>query len=108
MPFHSARDPDRPGQVMLRDGEPVASVFWAHDFAEREQTGWFLELLEPTGEPAGEPLRRLRVSDDVERLAEDRELDRAAWLELAATVELTTAAAAVRAAERALKRLLGG
>jgi hypothetical protein len=108
MPFERAHDPDRPGQILLRDGEPVGSLFWAHDFAERERTGWFLELLEPTGEPAGEPPRRLWVSDDVERLADDRKLDRAGWLGLAATIEMTTASAAVEAAERTLKRLLGG
>jgi hypothetical protein len=108
MPFQRARDPDRPGQLLLKDGEPVASVFWAHDFAEREQTGWFLALLDERGEPERGRPRRLAVSDDVTQLVEDTELARADWLALAGTVELITATAAIEAGERALARLLGG
>jgi hypothetical protein len=103
MTFQRADDPDRPGQLVLADGEPVGSVFWAHDYAEREQTGWFLV---PLGHGAGRP-RRLRVSDDVDRLVTDTELGRADWLARAETVELVTATAALEAGERALERLLG-
>jgi hypothetical protein len=102
MPFQRTHDPDRPGQLLLRDGEPVASVVWAHDFAERDQTGWFLVLLDPDGEPDGAVPRRLSVSRDVEFLATDVSLSRADWLARAETVELLTATAAVEEAERLL------
>ena len=104
MPFQRTHDPGRPGQLLLRDGEPVASVVWAHDFSERAQTGWFLVLLDRDGEPDEEQPRRLAVSPDVERLAGDATLGRADWLARAQTVELVTATAAVEAAER----MLGG
>ena len=48
MPVH---DPEGPGQLLLSDGEPVAMVVWAHDFAERSQTGWFFVPLDDDGEP---------------------------------------------------------
>ena len=90
------------GETLLRGGEPVATVVWAHDFAERRQTGWFLVPLGGEGEPAHEQRRRLAVSPDVERLVADSQLDRAGWLAQAETVELVTAAAAIAAAEKAL------
>jgi hypothetical protein len=108
MPFQRAHDPDRPGQLLLKQGEPVASVVWAHDYAEREQTGWFLVLLEPSGEPGRGRPRRLVVSDDIARLVADTELARGEWLARAETLELVTATAALDAGERALERLLGG
>lgn len=104
MHFQRVNDPDRPGQLLLKDGEPVGSVFWAHDYAERVQTGWFLVPLERSDAHA----RRLRVSDDVERLVADTELGRAEWLAQAETVELVTATAALDAGERELERLLEG
>ena len=99
MPVH---DPEGSGQLLLADGEPVATVVWAHDFAERSQTGWFFVPLDDDGEPDHAWSRRLAVSEDVERLAADTELSRAAWIARAETVELVTAAAAVAAAERLL------
>jgi hypothetical protein len=102
MPFQRTHDPDRPGQLLLRDGEPVASVVWAHDFTERAGTGWFLVPLDDDGEPDDERAQRLPVSDEVERLAADSRLSRADWLAQAETVELLTANAAVEAAERLL------
>jgi hypothetical protein len=107
MPFQRAHDPDSPGQILLRDGDPVASIVWCHDFAERARTGWFLVLLDGSGEPADEEPRRLAVSSDVDRLVADAELDRGAWLAQAETLELVTATAAVDAGERALARLIG-
>lgn len=104
MPFQREPDPDRPGQLLLRDGEPVGSVFWVHDFAEREQTGWFLLPLADADASA----RRLRVSDEVERLVADAGLSRADWLAQAEMLELVTATAALDAAERELEELLGG
>jgi len=101
-------DPDRPGQLLLQGGEPVALVFWAHDFADRAQTGWFLVLLDDEGEPDPRPPRRLSVSDAVTRLVGDDESGRGAWLAQAETVELVTATAAVAAGERELERVLGG
>jgi len=95
-------DPGAPGQLLFRAGEPVATVVWAHDFAERLQTGWFLVPLDAEGEPAHERRRRLDVSPDVERLVADTELSRAAWLGQAETVELVTATAAIAAGEHLL------
>ena len=106
--FERTHDPDRPGQLLVHQGEPVAMVLWAHDYAEREQTGWFLVTLDGEGEPDGEAPRRLAVSADVDRLAADARLPRGEWLAQAETVELVTAAAAVDAGERALAGLLGG
>jgi len=106
--FERSRDPDRPGQLLVYQGEPVAMVLWAHDYAEREQTGWFLVTLDDDGEPDGDPPRRLAVSADVDRLVTDALLPRAEWLAQAETVELVTAAAAVDVGESALSRLLGG
>ena len=105
--FERTHDPDRPGELFLQEGEPVALVLWTHDYAEREQTGWFLVTLDSEGEPDGEPSRRLAVSADVDRLAAAN-LPRAEWIAQAETVELVTAAAAVDVGESALSRLLGG
>jgi hypothetical protein len=104
--FERARDPDRPGQLLVRDGEPVGSVLWAHDWRERERTGWFLVLLDADGEPDGAPPTRLDVTPDVDRLVADVRLSRDAWLAQAETLELVTASAALEAGERALARLL--
>jgi len=104
--FERSHEPGRPGQLLAHRGEPVALVVWAHDFAEREQTGWFLMTLDADGEPDGEPPIRLDVSEDVDRLAADTRLGRAEWLAQAETVELVTAQAAVEAGERELERLL--
>jgi hypothetical protein len=105
--FERVHDGDRPGQLLLLDGEPVALVVWTHDWAERERTGWFLVLLDDDGEPDGAAPRRLDVSADVDRLVADSSLERAAWLAQAETLELVTAPAALAAGERALARLLG-
>jgi hypothetical protein len=105
--FHGARDPDRPGQLLLDGGKPVATVYWAHDFAERSQTGWFLALLDGA-EPDGGGPRPLTVSDDITALVRDRGLDRAAWLARAEALELVTAAPALAAGERELARIRGG
>jgi hypothetical protein len=104
--FDRAHDADRPGQVLVRDGEPVGMVMWAHDWEERNHTGWFLVLLDRDGEPDGAPPKRLDVSRDVDRLVADVELSRAAWLAQAETLELVTAAAALDAGERVLARFL--
>ena len=104
--FERSHEPDRPGQLLVHRGERVALVVWAHDYGEREQTGWFLVTLDGDGEPDGEEPTRLRVSDDVDRLAADARLPRSDWLAQAETVELVTAAAAVEAGERALAHLL--
>jgi hypothetical protein len=104
--FQRAHDADRPGQLLLHEGRPAALVMWAHDWAERDRTGWFLVLLDREGEPQGEPPLRLTVSADVDRLVSDATLDRAAWLAQAETLELVTATAAVDAGERELARLL--
>jgi len=106
--FERSHDPDRSGQLLVHEGEPVAMVIWAHDYAEREQTGWFLVTLDSGGEPDGEPPRRLAVSADVDGLVADARLPRGEWLAQAETVELVTAAAAVDVGESALSRLLGG
>jgi len=98
----TAQDPEGSGQVLGSDGRAVATVIWAHDFAERSHTGWFLLPLGDDGEPDHAWSRRVPVSEDVERLVADTELDRAAWIARAETVELVTAAAAVAAAERML------
>jgi hypothetical protein len=104
--FERVHDGDRPGQLLVHRGEPVARVVWAHDWEVRNQTGWFLVLLDGDGEPDGEAPRRLDVSPDVDRLVADARLERAAWLAQAETVELLTAAAALDAGERTLARLL--
>src|SRR5215211_2916920 len=104
--FERAHEPGRPGQLLVHRGEPVALVLWAHDYAEREQTGWFLGTLDEDGEPDGEPPARLAVSEDVDRLVADHALARGDWLAQAETIELVTAPAAVEAGERALARLL--
>jgi hypothetical protein len=101
-------DPERPGQLLLEEGQPVAMVLWAHDYAEREQTGWFLVTLDSEGEPDGEAPRRLAVSADVDQLVADARLPRGDWLAQAETVELVTAAAAVDVGERTLARVRGG
>jgi hypothetical protein len=104
--FQRSSDPDRPGgQLLLDDGEPVAFVYWTHDYAERAQTGWFLALLDADGEPSpdDEP-RRLDVAPEVHGLIADRGLDRAAWIAQAETIELVTAHDALHAAERLLEQ----
>lgn len=104
--FERSHEPGRPGQLLVHQGEPVALVLWAHDYAEREQTGWFLVTLDDDGEADGEPPTRLAVSEEVDRLRADDRLARAEWLAQAETLELVTAPAAIEAAERALARLL--
>ena len=106
--FQRLHDPDRPGQILLHEGEPVATVVWTHDFTDRGQTGWFLLMLDDDGEPDGGRPRRLVVSDDVDRLVADARLSRADWLAQAETLELVTATAAVEAGERCLARVLDG
>jgi hypothetical protein len=106
--FQRLHDPERPGQVLVHEGEPIASVVWSHDFADRSATGWFLVMLGADGEPDGEPPRRLLVSADVEALVADRRMPRADWLAQAETVELVTATAAIEAGERRLARVLDG
>jgi len=105
--FARTHDPDRPGQVLLQAGEPVAIVYWAHDFADRDQTGWYLAILDDQGEPDGRPPQRLDVSGDVAALVEDDRLDRSGWVARAETLELVTAAPALDAGERLLAQLLG-
>ena len=104
--FERSHEPGRPGQLLVHRGEPVGLVIWAHDYGEREQTGWFLVTLDDDGEPDGEEPTRLTVSDDVDRLAGDVRLARGEWLAQAETLELVTAEAAVEAGERALAHLL--
>jgi hypothetical protein len=106
--FERSNDSDRPGQLLLQRGEPVALVFWAHDFAERARTGWFLTVLDDEGEPDGRRPTELEVSDAVAALVANTKLDRSEWLAQAETVELVTAADAVDAGERLLEELLGG
>jgi hypothetical protein len=106
--FQRLHDPERPGQVLMHDGEPIATVVWTHDYADRSATGWFLVMLDSHGEPDGDPPRRLLVSADVEALAADGRMDRADWLARAETLELVTATAAVEAGERRLARVLDG
>jgi hypothetical protein len=106
--FSRSPDPDRPGQLLLQGGEPVAIVYWAHDFAERDQTGWFLTILDDEGEPDGRPPQRLEVSGDVAGLIADDRLERTAWLARAEAVELVSAAAALEAGERRLEQVLDG
>jgi hypothetical protein len=101
-------DPNRPGRLLVQDGEPVATVVWMHDFGERQRTGWFLLRLDDDGEPDGEPPERLDVGPEVEELVADRGLDRRAWLAQAETLELVTASAALAAGERRLAALLDG
>ena len=99
--FQRSHDPDRPGQVLLQAGEPVATVVWAHDFGDRAQTGWFLLMLDDDGEPDGEPPWRLAVSDDGRPAGRGRPVSsRADWLAQAETLELVTAGAAIAAGER--------
>lgn len=106
--FQRLNDPDRPGQVLVHEGEPVATVVWAHDFTDRGQTGWFLLMLDGDGEPDGERPWRLDVADDVDRLVADGRLSRADWIARAETLELVTATAAIEAGERCLARVLDG
>jgi hypothetical protein len=65
-------------------------------------------MLDPEGEPDGEPPRRLLVSPEVEELIADSRMRREDWLAQAETVELVTAAAAVDAGERRLASVLDG
>jgi hypothetical protein len=104
--FERSHEPGRPGQLLAHRGEPVALVVWAHDYGERDQTGWFVVTLDADGEENGEPPTRLVVSADVDRLVADTRLPRAEWLAQAETLELVTAAAAVEAGERALAHRL--
>jgi hypothetical protein len=104
--FQRARDPDRPGgQLLFDDGEAVALVYWAHDYGEREATGWFLAMLDADGEldPEVDP-RRLEVSPDIDALRTNRGLDRDGWLAQAETLEMVSAEAALRVAERVLEQ----
>jgi hypothetical protein len=103
--FDRVRDGDRPGELLVHQGEPVAQVVWAHDWEERDRTGWFLVLLDGQGEPDGDDPTRLDVSADVDVLVADSSLERAAWIARAETLELVTAPAALQAGERALARL---
>jgi hypothetical protein len=105
--FQRTPDPDRSGQMLLEGGEPVGLVYWSHDYADRQGTGWFLALLEPDGEETDEPPRRLDVAADVDALVADRALSRGDWLARAETVELVTAEGALAAAELALADALG-
>ena len=106
--FQRASDPDRAGQMLLQDGEPVGLLFWAHDYGDRTGTGWFLALLDEHGEERGEePPTRLEVAPAVDELVRDEALDRAGWLARAETLELVTAPAALEAAELALADALG-
>jgi len=106
--FERTGDPDRPGgQVLLRDGEPVALVWWAHDYGDRAATGWFMQALDADGEPLGEAPRRLPDTEDVRALVEDRTLGRAEWVARAETLELVSAPGALAAAERVLVDELG-
>src|SRR5215207_8559254 len=100
--FERSHEPGRPGQLLVHRGEPVGLVLWAHDYAEREQTGWFLVTLDDDGEPDGEPPTRLAVSEEVDRLRADDRMPRREWLEQAEALELVTATAAVDAGEREL------
>jgi hypothetical protein len=104
--FQRLHDPERPGQVLVSDGAPVAIVLWSHDFTDRAQTGWFLVMLDADGEPDGEQPWRLAVSDDVDRLVADGRLSRADWIAQAEILELVTADAAILAGERCLARVL--
>lgn len=106
--FERSYDPDRPGQVLSQHGEPVALVVWTHDFGDRAQTGWFLITLDDEGEPDGRPAGRLQVADEIDELVADAQLDRAAWIARAETLELVTAPAAVAAGEQRLATLLDG
>src|SRR3954451_8207265 len=97
--FERTGDPDRPGgQVLLRDGEPVALVWWAHDYGDRAATGGFMQALdaegqalEADGEARGEAPRRLPDTQAVRALVEDRELGRADWVARGETLELVSA-----------------
>ena len=107
--FQRLYDPNRPGQVLVQDGDPVATVVWIHDYDERARTCWFLFRLDDDGEPySRDRPRRLAVSDDVDGLVADRRLDRAAWHAQAKMLELTTSAAALEAGEARLARMLDG
>ena len=106
--FQRLYDPNRPGQLLVQDGEPVGTVVWTHDYRDRRRTGWFLHLLDVHGEPDGEAAPRLAVSEDVDRLVADTRLGRAEWLAQAETTELLTAAAALEAAEHRLAQMLDG
>jgi hypothetical protein len=105
--FERRKDPDRPGGLLLlRDGEPVGLVWWAHDFGDRSATGWFVQPLDAEGEPDEHGPRRLDVAPDVRALRDDEGLDRTAWIARAETLELVTAPAALDAAEQLLAGLL--
>lgn len=106
--FQRLYDPNRPGRLLVQDGEPVATVVWTHDFGDRERTGWFLHMLDADGEPDAEPPQRLGVAREVDELIFDDRLDRRAWLAQAETLELVTASAALAAGERRLAALLDG
>ena len=105
--FQRAVDPDRAGQMLLRDGAPVGLLFWG---ARLRRPGRDGVVPRPPrrgrGGGRGAP-RRLEVLRDVGALAADRTLERAAWLARADTLELVTAAAALAAAEAALTDALG-
>ena len=106
--FERTPDPDRPGgQVLLRDGEPVALVWWAHDYEDRSATGWFVQRLDADGEARADAPQRQPDAGDVRALVEDRTLDRAGWVARAETLELVSAPAALAAAERSLADELG-
>jgi hypothetical protein len=101
--FERTDDPDRPGgQVLLRDGVPVALVWWAHDYGDRSATGWFVQRLRADGEPDEGAPRRLAPSADVAALVADTSRERADWVARAETLELVSAPAALDAAERLL------
>lgn len=104
--FQRSRDPDRPGgQLLFDDGEPIALLYWTHDYAEREATGWFLAMLDGDGEiDDDEAPNRLDVTPDIDALIADRRLGRDAWLAQAETVEMVSAEQALRVAERVLEQ----
>jgi hypothetical protein len=99
-----APDPGRRGQLLLLDGEPAGVLLWVHDAVDRSATGWYLQLLDADGEPAGQP-HRLPDPDDVAALRASDERDRGTWIRQAETVELVSASAALRLAEAALEEL---
>ena len=104
--FQRCSDPDRPGgQLLFGHGAAVALLYWTHDYAEREATGWFLAMLDEDGQiDADEEPRRLAVSPEVDALMANRRLDRDAWLASAETVELVSSQVALEVAERVLEQ----